>query len=39
MSKQITVGLLPLYIKLYDDVAPAARPPQEIFAANVSANL
>ena len=39
MSKQITVGVLPLYIKLYDDVAPAARPPQEIFAANVVENL
>ena len=39
MSKQITVGLLPLYIKLYDDVAPAARPPQERFAADVAENL
>ena len=39
MSKPITVGVLPLYIKLYDDVAPAARPPQEIFAANVVENL
>ena len=39
MSKQITVGLLPLYIKLYDDVAPAVRPPQEAFARSVAESL
>lgn len=39
MSKQITVGLLPLYIKLYDDVAPAVRPVQERLTARTAGEL
>ena len=33
------VGLLPLYLKLYDDVQPEARPEMEAFADRVAETL
>jgi L-arabinose isomerase len=37
--KQITVGLLPLYLKLYDDTSPEHRPGVERFRDTISAEL
>ena len=37
--KPVTVGLLPLYLKLYDDTAPEARPGVEHFLNTIVAEL
>lgn len=37
--KKVKVGLLPLYIKLYDDYSPRYRPGQEAFVETIWSEL
>lgn len=37
--KKVKVGLLPCYLKLYDDAVPEARPQAEAFAGRIAAEL
>jgi L-arabinose isomerase len=39
MIRDTRVGLLPLYLELYDEVRPEARPEMEAFAARVQETL